>query len=138
VDSSASIRVTPSAAADDFGWHRPDRHGITEYERRRSRELLASDEQLLLDVRGRDNDGPVLWLVTSRRLLIVTHEQFDENVRHLPLRRILRVDRQREWTGWTVRADAGDGRHETVAGLNGDCAVSLEQMLRARAGLRDD
>jgi hypothetical protein len=140
MDRSVSYRVShvAPASADDLAWHRPDRHGITEYERRRSRELLASDERLLLDARGRDATGPILWLITTRRLVIVTHEQFDENVRDLGLRQILRVDRQRDWSGWTVHVAAGDGRHETITGLDGERGVALEQLVRARAGLCDD
>jgi hypothetical protein len=131
----ASHRI--SRVVDDLAWQRADRHGISDYERRRCRELLASDERLLLDARGRDDDGPVLWLVTARRLIMVTHECFDEDVRDIRLTRIMHVDSQRDWRGWTVHV-MGDARRASLGGLDGERAQALHALLRTRAGLCHD
>jgi hypothetical protein len=122
---------------DDLAWYRPDRYGISDYERRRSRELLAPGERCLLDARGRDSDGPVFWVVTARRLLVVTHERFDENVQAIRLSSIVHVDRQRSWTGWMVQV-AADGRRWVLDGVDAERATTLAAELRARAGLRGD
>jgi hypothetical protein len=123
--------------ADDLTWHRPDRSSITDYERRRSRELFAPGEQMLLAARGSDAHHLLLWIVTPRRLIIVTDEQFDENVRDLRLHSIVHVEQHRTWHGWSVLV-VGDGRRHRLDGLEGERAAQLVALLRARAGLLGD
>jgi hypothetical protein len=126
-----------SSAADELDWRYPLRQGITEHERRRARALLGPGERLLAAARGQDPHGPILWIVTQRRLVIVTHDEFEENVRDLRHQAVVRVDRRPCATGWQLHV-AGDGRHFTVEGVDGEKAAQLVAVLRARAGLKDD
>ncbi|MCU0650422.1 MAG: hypothetical protein MUF00_20720 [Gemmatimonadaceae bacterium] len=123
--------------ADDLVWHRPERSAITDYERRRARGLFAPDEPMLLAARGQDARHAILWIVTPRRLIIVTDEQFDENVRDLRHSAIARVEQHRTWHGASVLV-AGNGHRLRLDGLDSERAAALVALLRARAGLSGD
>ncbi len=97
--------------------------------------VLGPEERLLAMLPGADERGPVTWIATSRRLIMLTESNDpDRDIAHVCHSCVTCVDVRSDPLGTTIRVRA-TGRHLRLHTSEAVLATQFGSLLRERAGL---
>lgn len=96
---------------------------------------LGPEERLLAMLPGADERGPVTWIATSRRLIMLTESNDpDRDIAHVCHGCVTCVDVRTDPLGTTIKVRA-TGRHLRLHTAEAVLATQFGSLLRERAGL---
>jgi len=95
---------------------------------------LGPDERLLAIVHGSDARGPVTWLATNQRLVVLSQATPDDHTATIGHAAITCVEQRTDPVGTWLRVRA-TGQHHAISNVDASTASQFCTVLRERAGI---
>lgn len=113
---------------------RPAARSSSRLERGLVQNALGPDERLLAIVHGSDVRGPVTWLATNVRLVVLSHATPDDHIATIGHAAITCVEQRTDPVGTWLRVRA-TGQHHAISNVDASTASQFCAVLRDRAGI---